>query len=183
MRIIGGELGGRVLRPPMKGWPTRPTTDLAREALYNILSNRMDFEEVQMLDLFGGTGAHVIESISRGCPEATYVEKLGKAVRWMKQCAKELQIENQVTIINRDVKKFIESHQKSYGFIFADPPYALPWLDQLPEMIENSELLGEGGLFVLEHDNQHNFDGVKGFMEQRKYGQTIFSFFGLDDTD
>ena len=177
MRIIGGEYGGRVLRPPMKGWPTRPTTDLAREALYNILSNRIYFEEIRMIDLFGGTGAHVIESISRGCLHATYVEKYGKAVRWMKQCSADLGVEDQVTIINRDVKIFIKDHASSYDLVFADPPYQLPWLGQLPAMILNSNLLSSEGLFVLEHDNQHNFDGVEGFQEQRKYGQTIFSFF------
>jgi len=177
MRIIGGELGGRVLRPPMKGWPTRPTTDIAREALYNILANRIDFDKIKMLDLFGGTGAHTIECISRGCRDATYVEKYGKCIRWMKQITQELEVSNAIKIINRDIRSFLKDHQGKYDFIFADPPYQLPWLADIPQLVLNNDLIVENGIFVLEHDTQYNFKGAERFLEERKYGQSVFSFF------
>lgn len=177
MRIIGGTLGGRVLRPPMKGWATRPTTDLAREALYNILSNRIDFDTIRMLDLFGGTGAHALECYSRGCEEVIYVERYGKCVQWMKQITSELAIGEDIKIIKSDVKGFVKNHQEQYDFIFADPPYQLKWLSQIPDLIIENDLLTDSGILVLEHDNQHNFENHSAFQEQRKYGQTVFSFF------
>ncbi len=181
MRIISGSLGGRVLQPPMKQWPTRPTTDIAKEALYNILANRIDFEESIMLDLFGGTGAHVFEFLSRGCSDVTYVDKHAKCVSWVKKEIRILDFEKEAKILRMDVGKFVKhaisSERRTYNFIFADPPYALPWLPKLPSLILESELLEEDGLLVIEHGHDVNFDGHSRCTESRKYGQSRFSFF------
>lgn len=182
MRIISGTLGGRVLQPPMKKWPTRPTTDIAKEALYNILANRIVFEDAVMLDLFGGTGAHVFEFLSRGCKDVTYVDMYPKCVSWVKQQIKELAFEEEAKIIKMDVAKFIKRHgasddSASFSFIFADPPYALPWLPQLASLILDNDLLSDDGLLVIEHGSDVNYESHSRCTETRKYGQSRFSFF------
>ncbi len=177
MRIISGELGGRVLRPSMKGWPTRPTTDMAREALFNILQNKIDFTETKILELFGGTGAHSIECISRGCEEVTYVDNYAKCVRWTRTISKELKIDQYLTIIQSDVRKFIKSESTSYDYIFADPPYALDWMMELPDLILKSGLLKPDGFLIIEHSVGSNFSQHSNFDRARKYGQSAFSFF------
>jgi len=177
MRIIGGEFRGRRFNPPAKNWPTRPTTDFAKEGLFNILYNRLDFESLKVLDLFGGTGNHCYEFISRGCEDATYVDKFGGAVSFVKKTAKELNIENRLTIVKMDVFKFINSTSNKYDYIFAGPPYPLPNLDDIPDEIFNNELLAEDGLFVLEHNPRHDFKDHTHYVEERNYGTTIFSFF------
>ena len=182
MRIISGTLGGRVLQPPMKKWPTRPTTDIAKEALYNIISNRIAFEDAVMLDLFGGTGAHIFEFLSRGCTDVTYVDMYPKCVSWVKRQIEFLGFEKESKIVRMDVSEFIKRHGVSDGspdfnFIFADPPYALPWLPQLPSMILDNLLLSEKGILVIEHGSDVNFENHMRCTESRKYGQSRFSFF------
>ena len=182
MRIISGTLGGRVLQPPMKKWPTRPTTDIAKEALYNILSNRIDFEDAIMLDLFGGTGAHVFEFLSRGCTNVTYVDMYPKCVSWVKKQIKSLDFEEEAKVVRMDVAKFIKRQGISedpspFNFIFADPPYALPWLPQLASLILDNSFLTEDGLLVIEHGSDVNYESHSRCTETRKYGQSRFSFF------
>ena len=177
MRIIGGAFKGRRFNPPAKNWPTRPTTDFSKEGLFNILQNRIDFEEVKMLDLFGGTGSHCYEFISRGCNDATYVDKFGGCVAFVKKTSIELKIQDKITIIKNDVFKFIRTTQQKYDYIFAGPPYPLPILDEIPDEIFKYELLNEDGHFVLEHNPRHDFKKHKHYQEERKYGGTIFSFF------
>jgi 16S rRNA (guanine(966)-N(2))-methyltransferase RsmD len=177
MRIVGGKFKGRKFYPPAKKWPTRPTTDFSKEALFNILENRIDFSETKMLDLFGGTGNHCYEFISRGCQDATYVDRHGPCIKFVNSLAKELEISNYVSIVKADVKKFIKSSLHQYDFIFAGPPYPLPWLDEIPTLIFKNNLLKKSGLFVLEHNPDHNFEGMPEFDELRSYGQTKFSFF------
>jgi len=177
MRIIGGEFKGRKFFPPAKNWPTRPTTDFAKEGLFNILQNRIDFSDIKMLDLFGGTGNQSYEAISRGCTDVSYVDKFGGAVKFVKQVAKELDIEDRLNIFRMDVIRFIKMSQGKFDYIFAGPPYPLPWLDDIPDMIFKYGLLQDNGLFVLEHNPKHDFTGHKNYMEQRSYGTTIFSFF------
>lgn len=182
MRIISGTLGGRVLQPPMKKWPTRPTTDIAKEALYNILSNRIDFEKAIMLDLFGGTGAHVFEFLSRGCTDVTYVDMYPKCVSWVKKQIYDLEFEEESKVIKMDVAKFIKRHgasddASSFNFIFADPPYALPWLPQLATLILDNSLLSKEGSLVIEHGSDVSFESHSRCLETRKYGQSRFSFF------
>lgn len=178
MRIIGGKFKGRRFHPPADKWPTRPTTDFAKEALFNILTNRFDFESVKMLDLFGGTGSHCYEFISRGCTNATYVDKFPPAVQFVRKIARELQIEPCLRIYQMDVFRFIQMATEQYDFIFAGPPYALPTIDTIPDLILAKKLLLPEGWLVLEHNPQHDFLHHPNLIDLRKYGKTYFSFFG-----
>jgi len=178
MRIIGGDLGGRVLAAPLKKWPTRPTTDIAREALYNILANRIDFTSIKMLDLFGGTGAHVLECVSRGCVNATYVDRHRGCASWVKDQVGLLGLEEYIVVICQDVKKYLKSPKdKPFDLIFADPPYALRWIKSIPESLFEMEVLSQEGLLIIEHGSDTSFVETPGFREERKYGQSRFSFF------
>lgn len=177
MRIIGGKFKGRRFDPPADKWPTRPTTDFAKEALFNILNNLLDFESVKMLDLFGGTGSHSYEFISRGCTDATYVDKFPGCVQFVRKTAQKLQIESSLKIFQMDVFRFIESTREQYDYIFAGPPYSLPTIDIIPDLIFEKELLLPEGLFVLEHNPQHEFLNHPHLVDVRNYGQTYFSFF------
>ncbi len=177
MRIISGIFKGRRFYPPADKWPTRPTTDFAKEGLFNILQNQLNFDEVNFLDLFGGTGNHSYEFISRGCNNVTYVDKHGPCVAFVKKLAKELLIDDKIVIIKEDVSKFIKNNFGSFDYIFAGPPYPLPWLNEIPNMIFTSNLLKTDGLFVLEHNPDHNFINHPNFANSRNYGTTIFSFF------
>lgn len=177
MRIISGKLGGRRFSPPADKWPTRPTTDISKEGLYNILQNKIDFTEINFLDLFGGTGNHCYEMLSRGAISATYVDKFPACIRFVKRTSSEFGIDEELNIIRSDVRKFIQNTSASFDVIFAGPPYGLKWLDDIPDLIFDHELLREDGLFILEHNPDHNFEQHKQFVESRNYGQTIFSFF------
>ena len=177
MRIIGGEFKGRRFNPPAKKWPTRPTTDFAKEGLFNILENRIVWDETSMLDLFGGTGNHCFEFISRGCRDCTYVDKFPGCVAFVKKTVEELGIKEYIKIFRSDVFKFMGSTNQKYDYIFAGPPYGLKTLDKIPGLILSHGLLNEGGLFVLEHNPNHNFENNAGFVQSRNYGTTIFSFF------
>lgn len=177
MRIISGQLKGRRIKPPANNWPTRPTTDFAKEALYNILQHRIDFEEMRMLDLFGGAGNHSLECISRGCQDVTYVDLHPPCCRFVEQTVREWGIETSIQVRNMDVFAFLALPCSPFTFIFAGPPYALPQIDQLPEMILTRGLLAEDGDLVIEHDPTHDFTKHPRFVEVRQYGQTHFSFF------
>lgn len=177
MRIIAGEFKGRRFNPPAKNWPTRPTTDQAKEGLFNILNNRLDFEDTKVLDLFGGTGNHCYEFISRGCTDATYVDKHRPAVAFVQRTAKELQIEDKLKVVSCDVFKFLKTNTLLYDYIFAGPPYPLPNLDEIPDKLFETSLLAEEGLFVLEHNPNHDFKDHPRYVEERNYGSTIFAFF------
>lgn len=177
MRIIGGKFKGRRFDPPADKWPTRPTTDFAKEALFNILNNLLDFESVKMLDLFGGTGSHCYEFISRGCTDATYVDKFPGCVQFVRKTAQKLQIESSLKIFQMDVFRFIESTRGQYDYIFAGPPYSLATIDIIPDLIFEKELLLPDGLFVLEHNPRHEFLNHPHLVDVRHYGQTYFSFF------
>ncbi|MEQ1745529.1 MAG: RsmD family RNA methyltransferase [Saprospiraceae bacterium] len=177
MRIIGGKFKGRRFDPPADKWPTRPTTDFAKEALFNILNNRLDFEMTKMLDLFGGTGSHCYEFISRGCTDATYVDKFPGCVQFVRKTAAHLQIESSLKIFQMDVFRFVEFATQQYDYIFAGPPYPLPTIDTIPDLIFEKSLLCPDGLFVLEHNPQHEFSNHPRLVDVRNYGQTYFSFF------
>lgn len=177
MRIIGGEFKGRKFFPPAKNWPTRPTTDYAKEGLFNILNNRLDFTQISVLDLFGGTGSHSYEFISRGCTDVTYVDKFGGCVSFVKKTASELSIEDKITIFKSDVFKFLQLNTRQFDYIFAGPPYPLPLLKTIPDVIFDCNTLAPEGLFVLEHNPQHDFKNHPHYAEERNYGTTIFSFF------
>ncbi len=177
MRIISGKFKGRRFSPPADKWPTRPTTDFAKEGLFNILENRLVFSSLKVLDLFGGTGSHSYEFVSRGCEDVTYVDQFPACVQFVQKTTKALGIENQIRIFRSDVFRFIERDFNKYDYIFAGPPYALPTIDTIPNVIFDKGLLNPGGLLVLEHNPNHQFEGHPRFLMQRNYGTTIFSFF------
>lgn len=180
MRIIGGALGGRKINPPSKMPYTRPTTDLAKEGLFNILQNQLDFEGAHTLDLFGGTGSITYELASRGAADLTIIEKDTTMLQFIKDHVEKLGIKN-CQVLKMDVFKFIESSPYKYDFIFAGPPYALTTINQIPVMVMERQLLATGGVFVLEHTPRNKYEGYKGFVKQRNYGTTVFSFFELED--
>jgi 16S rRNA (guanine(966)-N(2))-methyltransferase RsmD len=177
MRIIGGKWGGRRIHPPTKMPFTRPTTDIAKEGLFNILQNQVDFEGIKTLDLFGGTGAITYELLSRGAADSTIVEKDPQMFRFITDTLQKLGAEG-VKPVRMEVFKFLESCHEQYDFIFAGPPYALNTIDEIPRMVVSQQLIAPGGLFVLEHTPRNNYEHYPGFMKQRNYGTTLFSFFG-----
>lgn len=182
MRIIGGRFKGRRFHPPADNWPTRPTTDYAKEGLFNILANRFDFEGMRVLDLFGGTGSHSYEFVSRGCRDVTYVDKHAPAVRFVRKTAEALSITDVVTIFQMDVFRFVESFRgKPFDYVFAGPPYALPTIDILPDIILKHQLVAPGGWLVLEHNPNIDFREHPCLTDIRHYGKTIFSIFSPSD--
>ncbi len=176
MRIISGSLGGRRISPPLKMPYTRPTTDIAKEGLFNILQNNINFEETTSLDLFGGTGCISFELASRGVPVLTVVEKDAHMFAFIKKTAAQLGIEN-INVIRSDVFKFIDQCTESFDFIFAGPPYALETIDELPKQIFTKRLLKPSGWFVLEHTPRNRYEAYPFFKSSRNYGTTVFSIF------
>jgi len=175
MRIIGGRLKGIRLQPP-PDLPVRPTTDLAKEALFNILQHRISWPETSTLDLFSGTGNITFELASRGVIQVTAVDRSPKCCWYIKKEAEKLKLP-QVEVVKQDVLTFIMRCKQQFDFIFADPPYDLPQLAQLPSLIAAHHLLTPEGLFVLEHPSTKQLNQQPGFIEQRKYGYSSFSFF------
>lgn len=176
MRIIAGEYGGRKFNPPGKMPYTRPTTDIAKEGLFNILQNNLDFEELKTLDLFGGTGNISYELASRGAKELTVVEKDTAMWEFIKKTAQDLRIEN-FTVLKMDVFKFINQCPDKFDLIFAGPPYALKNIDDLPELIFEKRLLSKKGWFILEHTPRNDYKSFAFYKTERNYGTTIFSIF------
>jgi len=176
MRIISGEYGGRKINPPSKMPYTRPTTDLAKEGLFNILQNQLDFEGAKTLDLFGGTGSISYELASRGAAGLTIIEKDQTMFQFIKDNTEKLGIRH-CQVLKMDVFKYLETCREKYDFIFAGPPYALININQIPIMVMESNLIALNGVFVLEHTPRNNYEGYLGFIKQRNYGTTVFSFF------
>lgn len=175
MRIIGGKYKGRRIVPP-GGFKARPTTDFAREGLFNILNNRVDFQEAEILDLFSGTGCISFEFSSRGAASVHLVEKDIRHVNGIKRIIQEVGFEN-IKVIHIDVKAFLRTCTARYDVVFADPPYELKWIQELPEMVISSKVLKEDGFFVLEHPRDLSFSRHNFFFEHRNYGGVNFSFF------
>lgn len=176
MRIISGKLGGRRISPPAKMPYTRPTTDIAKEGLFNVLQNNLDFDELKTLDLFGGTGSISYELASRGVPDLTVVEKDAQMYAFIKKTSEALHLEN-FKVVRSDVFKFIQQCPEKFDFIFAGPPYALQNIDDLPKLIFEKGLLKENGWFILEHTPRNNYEKFPFFKSARNYGTTIFSIF------
>jgi len=182
MRIIAGDLKGRRLNPPAKSWPTRPTTDFSREGLFNILQNRLVYGDLHALDLFGGSGSHSFELISRGCNDVTYVDNFKGCIDFVKSTALAWNVIDKIHINQDDVLRFItRTNNSGYDYIFAGPPYPLKELGQIPNMIFDNKLLKVDGLFILEHNFKYDFQKFPHFAELRKYGSTLFSFFKWKD--
>ncbi len=176
MRIISGKWGGRKISPPTNMPHTRPTTDIAKEGLFNILQNRMNFEGITTLDLFGGTGCISYELASRGADNLTIVEKDSVMHEFIKKNADMLGIE-QYQLLKMDVYAYLNSCKQQFDFIFAGPPYALGSIDELPKIIVSNKLIAPGGFFVLEHTPRNAYEKFDGFSFVRNYGTTVFSFF------
>ncbi len=176
MRIISGTHGGRKINPPAKMPHTRPTTDIAKEGLFNIIQNNLEIDELKVLDLFGGTGAISYELASRGATDITTIEKDEKMYNFIKRTAAELGFTN-MRVVKSDVFRFIDSTTDQYDFIFAGPPYALTTIDDLPRKIVEKQLLKPGGWFVLEHTPRNDYKKFEQYKTERNYGTTIFSIF------
>lgn len=176
MRIIGGVFKSRIFRPG-KSFRARPTTDFARENLFNILYNRYEFENKKVLDLFSGTGSISFEFASRGCPDITCVELDRQHYHFICSVIGKLDIGKTVRAVNADVFKFISRSPGQYNIIFADPPYELARLAELPDLIFNDHLLIDEGLLILEHGKTNDFSSHPFFSELRTYGSVHFSFF------
>ena len=160
---------------------TRPTTDIAKEGLFNILQNNLSFDELKVLDLFGGTGCISYELASRGAPDITIVEKDTKMYDFIKKTSAELAFEN-FNLVKSDVFRFIETTNQQYDFIFAGPPYALANIDNLPLKIFEKQILKSKGWFVLEHTPRNNYKKFANYKTERNYGTTIFSIFIQPET-
>ena len=176
MRIISGSLGGRRINPPAKMPYTRPTTDIAKEGLFNIMENNLDISSLKTLDLFGGTGSITYELASRGAVTCSIVEKDPAMYGFIKNTVEALGL-SQCKVIRMDVFKFLEQCKEQFDFIFAGPPYALTTIDELPRIIEAHKLLAPDGWFVLEHTPRNNYEQFPLFTKARNYGTTIFSIF------
>lgn len=176
MRVISGELGGRRFNPPGNMPYTRPTTDTAKEGLFNIIENNLELETLSTLDLFGGTGSISYELYSRGVTALTIVEKDAEMYSFIKKTSSEFGIDT-IQIIRSDVFKYIASCTEKFQLIFAGPPYALGNIEDLPRLIFQHGLLSENGWFILEHTPRNNFEKTPFFKTERKYGTTIFSIF------
>lgn len=175
MRVISGKYKGRRFSPPDE-IPTRPTTDIAKEGLFNILNNNIDFDETKFLDLFAGSGNISYEMASRGCTHILTVDRFPLCVQFIQSMIEKLEIEG-MRVVQADVFDIIANSKEQYDLIFAGPPYGLDILDEIPDRIFNAGILSQEGIFVLEHNPKHNFEQHEMFAEVRTYGQTHFSFF------
>lgn len=175
MRIIRGRYQRRQIQAPTN-LPVRPTTDMAKESLFNILENNIDWEETTALDLFAGTGNISYELVSRGCPRVTSVDENQGCVAFIRQTAERLQM-TELNVVRSDVFRFIPMQKTKYDLIFCDPPYNSNQYDLLVQLIFDNSLLKEDGLLVVEHNKFINFETHPCFREQRRYGKVNFTFF------
>lgn len=181
MRIISGINGGRRIKPPTNMPYTRPTTDMAKEGLFNILQNYIDFEGLCSLDLFGGTGCISYELASRGASDLTIVEMDNTMYNFISKTAQDLKINN-IKFVRQEVFSYLNYCNTTFDFIFAGPPYALTTIDDLPDVICSKKLLNENGIFVLEHTPRNNYEKHPHFFRTKNYGTTVFSFFKKEPT-
>lgn len=175
MRIIGGRLKGQFLDLP-RTYSARPTTDFAREGLFNILDNEYEFDGLHVLDLFGGTGAISFEFASRGVEKVYCVEMLRENATFIKREASRLGLPN-VVMVRDNVFDFIPLCREKFDIAFADPPYALEGLDEFPDKVLSAGLVHPGGYLILEHSDAHSYGSHPLFVKERRYGKVHFSFF------
>lgn len=175
MRIIGGTLKGKTIWPP-QGYSARPTTDYARESLFNILDNEYEFDDLKVLDLFGGTGAVSYEFSSRGVGHVWCVEMNRDNASFIRSEAARLGIDN-ISVVHSNVFDFLPICTQKFDIVFADPPYALDGLEQLPDKVLASGILHPSSYFILEHGVEHKFSGHPLFVKEKVYGRVHFTFF------
>ena len=182
MRIVSGKFKGRRITAP-KNLPVRPTTDLSKEALFNILNHQFSFHELKVLDLFAGTGNISYEFASRGAEPITCIDADFGCVNFIKKTAQEFDMD--ITAIKSDVYKFLERSKIKYDIIFADPPYdfSQEQFDKIYQLIFENELLEDDGLLIIEHSTQTKMEHLEHFSNSRKYGGSIFSFFEYEQEE
>ena len=182
MRIISGKYKGRRIAPP-KNLPVRPTTDMSKEALFNVLNNHFNFSELKVLELFAGTGSISYEFASRGCSPILCVDGDIGCVNFIKKTAKEFEFD--ITVIKSDVFKFLEKHTGNYDIIFADPPYNLEQKDfeKIIELIFANKLLNEEGMMVIEHSKYTKLNHIANYSFQKNYGGSVFTFFEFENEE
>jgi 16S rRNA (guanine(966)-N(2))-methyltransferase RsmD len=178
MRIIRGKYGRRRFDVPTN-ITARPTTDFARENIFNVLENMVDFEGLTALDLFAGTGAVSFEFLSRGCSMVTSVEKAATQYNFIRKVAQTLN-DNNIRVVRGDALRFIDSAATSYDLVFADPPYDLTGFGEIPEKVLKSKLLKAGSIFIIEHSKNYDFSQLPHFVEHRAYGSVNFSIFRIE---
>lgn len=176
MRIIGGTLKGKAILPP-SGYKARPTTDFAREGLFNTLDSEYEFDGLAVLDLFGGTGAVSFEFASRGAGSVVAVEMNPAHVAFIKRTAASLGMASRMQVVHHNVFDFLDICTRRFDIVFADPPYALEGLDTLPDRILERGLVYDEGYLILEHPADYNFAAHPSFVKEKKYGNVHFSFF------
>lgn len=175
MRIIGGKYKGRIIHPP-NGLDVRPTTDLAKESLFNILNNKIDFEDIAVLDLFAGTGNISLEFASRGAAKVISIELNHKNAAFVDKTATDFGFQN-LTVRKMNVFSFLKNYKMKFDIIFADPPYEMKETAGIPDLVFANSLLLEEGWLIVEHDKTLNFSNHPNFSDERKYGKVHFSFF------
>lgn len=176
MRIISGQFKGRRITAPKK-LPVRPTTDMAKESLFNILNNLYYFDDISVLDLFSGSGNISYEFASRGTEQITAVDENYGCIKFISETAE--QFEMNITTIKSDVFKFLEKTTQQHTVIFADPPYDLPLAEfaKIPQLIFEHELLEDNGLLIVEHSKHTDLSGLEHYSHSKGYGGNMFSFF------
>ena len=180
MRIIGGRLKGLRLNPPAK-LPVRPTTDLAKEALFNIIYNQFDFDEIRVLDLFSGTGNISLEFASRESGHITSVDQNFNCVKFIKSLVKEVELEHIIDVYRADVRDFLKKTEKTFDLIFADPPYESPIHEQLVTTIFERKLLNEDGVVIIEHGRRTDLSHLPEYDQTKQYGNVYFSFLSYQE--
>lgn len=178
MRIIRGKYGRRRFNVPTN-ITARPTTDFARENIFNVLENLVDFEGLTALDLFAGTGAISFEFLSRECESVTSVEKSNTQYNFIREVKQQLNATT-LNVIKGDAFRFIENTTQKYDIIFADPPYDLPNFGEIPELILNSKMLKDDTIIIIEHSKKYDFSSLPHFDQKRTYGSVNFSIFRMD---
>jgi len=176
MRIIGGELRGKSINPPSE-YKARPTTDFAKEGLFNTLVNEFDFNEISVLDLFGGTGSISFEFASRGCRDIICVEMNSQNAAFISRSVASLKLTQCIQVVHHNVFDFIPLCHKQFDIVFADPPYALEGLDTIPDKVFEKDIVLPGGYLILEHPSDYSFASHPLFKKEKKYGNVHFSYF------
>jgi 16S rRNA (guanine(966)-N(2))-methyltransferase RsmD len=181
MRIVSGKYRGRRLQPPVN-LPVRPTTDFAKEGLFNVLNNTVDYETLKVLDLFSGTGSIAFEFLSRGVPEVTAVDSNHRCIEFIKKTAAEFGAAN-LKAVKSNSFVFLKHMVAKFDLVFADPPYDLEGIESIPDLVFASGLLVPGGLMILEHSDRYKFEKHPCFEQHRNYGSVNFSFFTGKETN
>lgn len=180
MRIINGRLKGRQIYPP-KYFKARPTTDVAKEGLFNVLENYYYLDCARVMDIFSGTGSISYEFASRGCNDITTIELNQKYYNFIKSNIEKFEL-NQIQLINADFFKFPHKRLKPFDIIFADPPFDMVTVDRIPEIVFKNNMLTKIGWLIIEHSKKYNFETHPNFEKQKRYGKVNFSFFAPNET-